>query len=35
MDKAPSFSEVFRMFLAWMEEKELGSKFKFAVLTDW
>ena len=35
MDSAPVFSEVFKKFTAWMDERELGSKFKFAVLTDW
>ena len=35
VDSAPTFSEVFRNFSLWMEEKELGTKFKFAVLTDW
>ena len=35
VNKAPYFSEVFWMFTEWLESKELSTKYKFAVVTDW
>ncbi|KAG5835173.1 hypothetical protein ANANG_G00269320 [Anguilla anguilla] len=34
VDKADSFSSVLQRAVAWLQEKELGTKYKYAVLTD-
>lgn len=35
MDSAPYFSEVFRRFTEWLEERKLGSTHRFSIATDW
>lgn len=34
VDKADSFSSVLQRAVAWLQEKDLGTKYKYAVLTD-
>ncbi|KAJ8393969.1 hypothetical protein AAFF_G00055020 [Aldrovandia affinis] len=34
VDKADSFSDVLKRVVVWLQEKELGTKYKYAVLTD-
>ena len=34
MDRAPTFPDVFKAFEQWLEMKELGSKYKFLLVTD-
>lgn len=35
VDSAPYFPEVFRRFTEWLKDKELGSTYKFSIVTDW
>ena len=35
VNRAPYFAEVFQMFTEWLESRELSTKYKFAVVTDW
>lgn len=35
VDSAPYFPEVFRRFTEWVKDKELGSTYKFSIVTDW
>lgn len=35
VDKGVHFVEVMRLFDEWLEAQELGSKYRFALATDW
>ena len=35
VDSAPYFTEVFRKFTEWLEERKLGSTQIFSIVTDW
>ena len=35
VDSAPYFTEVFRNFTDWLADKELGSTYRFSLVTDW
>ena len=35
VDKSITFIEVMRLFEEWLETHQLGSKYKFALATDW
>jgi len=32
---APYFTDVFRRFTKWLEEKQLGTTHRFSIVTDW
>lgn len=34
VDEADPFPEVLQKVVAWLQEKELGTKYKYAILTD-
>lgn len=35
VDSAPYFTDVFRGFTKWLEEKQLGTTHRFSIVTDW